>query len=141
MRVKMMTPCRRIRSTIEKHLLPMLLLLTMLLVNACATNVSTPPLFEVQDGDPERGLQVFEEYGCHTCHAIPGVQRADSYVGPPLDRYAQRAFVGGVAPNIPSNLIRWIQSPQALNPDSAMPSLGVTESDARDMAAYLYTLR
>jgi cytochrome c len=38
-------------------------------------------------------------------------------------------------------MIRWILNAQSLNPRSAMPNLRVTESDARDIASYLYTLK
>ena len=44
-------------------------------------------------------------------------------------------------PNTPQNLIRWIQNPPAVDPLTAMPNVGVTQADARDIAAYLYTLR
>jgi cytochrome c1 len=38
-------------------------------------------------------------------------------------------------------MIRWIQNPQAVDQKTAMPNLGVTDAEARDVAAYLYTLR
>jgi hypothetical protein len=69
------------------------------------------------------------------------VRNADALVGPPLDRIGSRAFVGGVVRNTPDNLISWIQNPPALDEKTAMPNLGVTPTDARDIAAYLYTLR
>jgi cytochrome c len=37
--------------------------------------------------------------------------------------------------------VQWITVPQSIEPNTAMPSLGVTEGQARDIAAYLYTLR
>jgi cytochrome c1 len=49
--------------------------------------------------------------------------------------------VGGEVPNIPENLVKWIMSPQSIEPATAMPTLGVNEQQARDTAAYLYTLR
>jgi len=54
---------------------------------------------------------------------------------------ASRAYVGGVLPNAPDNMIRWIRDPKSVDPLTAMPNVGVTESDARHIAAYLYTLR
>jgi cytochrome c2 len=33
----------------------------------------------------------------------------------------------------------WIQHPQRVSPGTAMPELGVTAADSRDMAAFLYT--
>jgi cytochrome c1 len=41
---------------------------------------------------------------------------------------------------VPDRLVPWILDPRALDPDTAMPGLGLTEREARDAAAYLYTL-
>jgi cytochrome c2 len=92
-------------------------------------------------GDPERGRAMIRKYGCQTCHTIPGVVGADGQVGPPLAGIARRSYIGGVLPNAPTNMIRWIQDPKAVDPLTAMPNVGVTPSDARHIAAYLYTLR
>jgi cytochrome c2 len=35
----------------------------------------------------------------------------------------------------------WIRHPRNISPHTAMPDTGVTVTDARDIAAYLYTLR
>ncbi|HEX6397344.1 MAG TPA: hypothetical protein VFZ95_07975, partial [Steroidobacteraceae bacterium] len=62
-------------------------------------------------------------------------------VGPPLTNFAQRAFIAGQVPNSPETLVRWIQNPPSIVPNTAMPVLGISEGDARDIAAYLYTLQ
>jgi cytochrome c1 len=62
-------------------------------------------------------------------------------VGPPLTRFADRAYIAGQLPNDPQSLIRWIQDPQTVEPGTAMPDLGVGPEVARDMAAYLYSIR
>jgi cytochrome c len=92
-------------------------------------------------GSPARGRAAIERYGCATCHTIPGVRGADALVGPPLTQVASRAYVGGVLTNSPENMIRWIRDPRAVDPLTAMPTLGVTDQDARDIASYLYTLK
>jgi len=92
-------------------------------------------------GDPGRGAQAIRWYGCDSCHVIPGVSTANAFVGPPLTAMSRRNFVGGQLPNTPPNMEEWIQRPQAVNPHTAMPNVGVTDLDARDIAAYLYTLR
>lgn len=99
------------------------------------------PTQQVPGGDPSRGPQLVQAYGCETCHVIPGVEGARGRVGPPLAGFAELRLVGGAFPNTPDNVIRWIMNPQALRPGSGMPYLGVSERDARDLAAYLYTLR
>src|SRR5688572_27904257 len=95
----------------------------------------------VAGGNPERGQTALDGFGCGTCHVIPGVKGAVGGVGPPLSRFAVRSYIAGQLANEPQNLIRWIQDPQAVEPGTAMPNLGVDEAVARDMAAYLYTLR
>ena len=52
-----------------------------------------------------------------------------------------RTYVAGQVPNTPDFLVRWLEAPQAIEPGTAMPDLGVTPKDARDIAAYLYTIR
>lgn len=92
-------------------------------------------------GNPDRGPALMRSYGCGTCHTIAGVSGANGLVGPPLTGIAQRAYIAGVLPNAPENMVRWIENPKAVDSLTAMPVLGVSPADARDMAAYLYTLR
>jgi mono/diheme cytochrome c family protein len=87
--------------------------------------------------DIERGRMALTQYACQACHTIPGVTGPETFVGPPLKGLSQRKYVAGILPNSPDNLVRWITAPQAVHPQSAMPDLGVSERDARDMAAYL----
>jgi cytochrome c len=92
-------------------------------------------------GDPARGPELMRKYGCQSCHTIPGVEGANGLVGPPLAGIASRSYIGGVLPNAPDNMLRWIRDPKAVDPLTAMPNTGVTLSDARHISAYLYTLR
>ena len=92
-------------------------------------------------GDPARGRAAIERYGCGTCHTIPGVRGADALVGPPLTQVGGRAYVAGVLTNSPENMIRWIRDPRAVDSLTAMPTLGVSDGEARDIASYLYTLK
>ena len=52
-----------------------------------------------------------------------------------------RAYIGGVLTNTPDHMVRWIVDPQAVDSLTAMPLLGVSPPEAKDIAAYLYTLR
>jgi cytochrome c1 len=61
-------------------------------------------------------------------------------VGPPLLYFSERTFIGGEVPNTPDNLVQWIRSPQSIEAGTAMPTLGLSDQQARDVAAYLYTL-
>ena len=90
--------------------------------------------------DAARGKQAMYQYACITCHTIPGVVGSSPNVGPPLAGLARRTQLAGRLDNTPDNLVRWLRYPRAVKPLTAMPDLGVTEPDARDMAAFLATL-
>mgnify|MGYP006173881397 CR=1 FL=1 len=87
------------------------------------------------------GRLLLRQFGCGACHEIPGVAAAKGRVGPPLAGIGSRVYLAGVLPNSPENMARFIRRPQEVDPRTAMPDLGVTEAHARDMVAYLYTLR
>ena len=122
------------------QILLFIVLCTGLTLAACDQIIGAPTQ-DVAGGDPARGRGAVQGYGCGACHSIPGVRGANATVGPPLDHFANRRFIGGELPNEPDNLIKWIMNPQAVEPGTAMPNLNVNEAAARDMAAYLYTLR
>jgi len=91
-------------------------------------------------GDPERGKAAMVRRPCGSCHEAPGLAGAQGKVGPPLTHFAHRAYIGGRVANTPENLIQWIEDPHVIDPQSAMPPMGIGEHEARDIAAYLYTL-
>ena len=95
----------------------------------------------VPGGHPENGISLIHAYGCGTCHTIPGIQDARGLVGPPLYFFSKRTIIAGMLPNTPDNLLAWLENPQAVVPNNAMPSMGMGAQDAADIAAYLYKLR
>ncbi|MGR6329586.1 c-type cytochrome [Sphingomonas sp. XXL09] len=96
---------------------------------------------QVSDGSSRAGREAMAAYGCGSCHVIPGIAGATGQVGPDLGKVAVRATIAGKFPNDPATMARWLRHPQAMIPGNAMPEQGVTERDARDMTAYLYTLK
>ena len=92
-------------------------------------------------GSAHRGKKVIEEKGCGSCHTIPGIYTAQGVVGPPLMFFSRRTMIAGELPNNPKNLVHWLKDPKVVEPGTAMPNLGLTDGEARDVAAYLYTLR
>ncbi|MBV9929791.1 MAG: c-type cytochrome [Alphaproteobacteria bacterium] len=90
-------------------------------------------------GSVVRGQQAFGKYGCGGCHTVHHIPAASGMVGPPLDGVAARAIIGGRLSNTPEHLRQWIEDPQGVSPGTAMPNLGVTKQDSRDIAAFLYT--
>jgi putative membrane protein len=99
------------------------------------------PSISIHGGDPQRGKVTIAAMGCGACHVIGGVAMAHGEVGPPLDGVARRAIIGGALPNTPENMMLWIEDPPAIAPNTAMPNLGISPQSARDIVAYLYTLK
>ncbi len=95
----------------------------------------------VPGGVPSHGQAALQAWGCGSCHMIPGVTGATGTVGPTLRGLSDRSFIGGHLQNSPDNMIRWIMHPQQISPGVDMPDTGVPEDVARDMAAYLYSIR
>ena len=92
-------------------------------------------------GDAAHGAIWITREGCGSCHQIPGIMHAQGLVGPPLYHFSQRTIVAGYLPNTPANLVHWIQDPQGVAPGNAMPDGDLDTQQARDIAAYLYTLK
>jgi cytochrome c2 len=92
-------------------------------------------------GDPDNGRALLRQFGCGSCHRLPGVRGASGNVGPSLEGIGRRVYLAGVVANSPQNMARWIRDPQAFDPDTAMPNLQLSETQARDMVAYLQELK
>jgi putative membrane protein len=92
-------------------------------------------------GDARQGALAIAQIGCGSCHMIPGIEGARGLVGPPLDHMARRVYIAGLLRNTPANMVTWLRDPQDIVPGNAMPDMGVTEQQARDITAYLYTLQ
>jgi cytochrome c len=118
----------------------LLVLMFCLSITIAACSDPRPDAVALTDGNPERGKESIRRYGCWTCHTIPGIHGANAVVGPPLNGIANRVYVAG-HPNSPEHLVNWIRHPQQVRNLTPMPDMGVTEEAARDIAAYLYTLR
>jgi putative membrane protein len=88
-----------------------------------------------------RGKQLVQQYGCTACHNIPGVKGPRGMVGPPLEHIASRTYIAGKFQNNVQNMTKWLQNPQSMDPTNAMPNLGVTPADSRDITAFLFTLK
>ena len=93
------------------------------------------------NGNPVRGAALIRTYGCGGCHDIPSIADAEGNVGPPLTRMASRIYIAGVLRNTPDNMSLWLREPQRVVPGNAMPQMNIPAQDARDITAYLYTLK
>lgn len=114
------------------------LALSALLAGCSASSVRAGAV--VPGGDSRRGPAAIARYGCGSCHTIGGIAGAHGLTGPPLTGLRNRMYVAGMLANQPENLVRWIRTPKLVNPNTAMPQLGVSERDAADIAAYIYSI-
>jgi cytochrome c2 len=120
--------------------LRLLVVLGLLGAGACSHGEADAAAL-TQGGDASRGRELIRSYGCGACHTVPGVAGAVASVGPNLAGISARAYIAGVVPNQPENMMQWIMNPPGIDSKTAMPNLHVTARDARDIAAYLYTLQ
>lgn len=110
------------------------------LIAGCTGGVTLAPHPIQTGGDARLGRQIVVSRHCGTCHTIPGVRGANGVFGPPLNAFSRRTVIAGNFPNTPEALVPWIVSPTSMKPKTAMPDLGLSAQQARDVAAYLYTL-
>ncbi|MGE3783519.1 MAG: cytochrome c oxidase assembly protein, partial [Alphaproteobacteria bacterium] len=120
--------------------IPLLVVLAPLLLGGCGDDADEQGAAS-NIGDPKRGVALIRDEGCGGCHTIPGVADATGVVGPPLIQIGRRIYIAGLLRNTPDNMIAWLRDPQRVVPGNAMPDMGLNERDARDLAAYLYTIR
>lgn len=137
----MRTDERSVATRVGWTLALVLLSASASIMTACHDTASAAPVQMIPGADAQRGAADISRIGCGTCHTIPGIKDAEGLVGPPLEHWSRRTYIAGEVPNTPGMLVRWIETPQAIEPGTAMPNLGVTEQSARDIAEYLYTLR
>lgn len=123
----------------RRRLLEWLAVLTVAATAACA-GVPEPRSQQVSEGEPQLGAELIVDYGCVSCHVVPGIRSEPAYVGPPLDHWGLRSYIAGALPNDERNLVRWITDPQGVEEGTAMPDLGVNRQEAQHIAAYLLSL-
>ncbi|WP_235399035.1 c-type cytochrome [Sphingomonas sp. SRS2] len=107
-----------------------------LLLTACK-----PPPSEAQHMpqiDVARGKQAIMHAGCGACHVVPGLRWPQGQSGPSLEGFADQGLIAGRLPNRPDILAAYIRNAPATLPGTTMPAMSLSESESRDVAAYLY---
>jgi len=127
-----------LRASLPTHATTGALLCAAVLASGCAKE---EPVSRVAGGDPERGRLLVQQYQCAACHFIPEVQGPNGDAGPSLESMGRLSYIAGSIPNQPENMIRFLQNPPAVKPGTLMPALGITDDEARHMAAFMYSLK
>jgi cytochrome c oxidase subunit 2 len=92
-------------------------------------------------GAAAQGSKLFDRLTCVNCHTVAGTP-ARSDIGPDLTHVASReTLAAGRLKDTPTNLGKWVSNPQAYKPGAHMPDFNFTQSQVRDLVAYLETLK
>ena len=89
----------------------------------------------------DNGRQLMENRACGTCHAFTG---ADLPVKPTLKAGESNPAIE-LAPDLrytrerlsPDDLVRWLRQPEKMKPGTLMPNLGLSQSQAQDIAEHI----
>lgn len=108
----------------------------------CLSGCAREPAYEptVPNANEDAGRELIAALECGACHVIPGVPGAWGHVGPALQDYKKNVYVAGRYPNTPEVLVRFVQDAPSMSPNTAMPAIEMTDAQARDIVAYLYSL-
>lgn len=104
------------------------------------------------DGPPDRtptlgdastaaGRRLVADKGCVACHTFPDVKWPRGGLGPSLQDFGRQGLIAGRLPNQPGVLMQFVRNAPALVPGTAMPAVSMTDQEARDVTAYLLTLK
>ena len=104
------------------------------------TNIGADWYAHQDQADAERGKSLFDENGCIACHQMHG---SGGDVGPSLTtqvpEFPHGTWVGDKLRG--GWIYQWLKNPQALLPDTIEPNLGLSDQQARDLTAFLLTLK
>jgi cytochrome c len=116
--------------------------IALLVLAACKSEQKSQPAAPaVTAGDAARGKALVAQYGCASCHVIPGIEGSRGRLGPSLEGIVSRKLINGRIPNTPETMASFLENPRRADPQSGMQSVGVTAEDARHISAFLFTLR
>jgi cytochrome c len=96
-------------------------------------------------GNPKTGMEKIVLHDCHSCHVIPGIPVNRDSRGPALKHWASRTMIVNKWPNTPENLEDFIEHPERMlhgtGIKSEMTMSSVKPGDAKDIAAYLFSIQ
>jgi cytochrome c2 len=81
-------------------------------------------------GDVEKGKNVFDDKGCISCHILGD---NGGYVGPQLNGTGRRLKAGWI--------YEFLMNPLKYQPETVHPDYNLTEDEARELTAFLWSLK
>lgn len=90
-------------------------------------------------GNAERGKLLFESVGCQACHVVGEMTKVRETRGTSYDIAPELSRVGSKVS--PDWMYDWIRNPRHYNPTTKMPSLRLSDAEAKDIVAFLMTLK
>ncbi|MGN6650249.1 cytochrome c oxidase subunit II [Trinickia sp.] len=90
--------------------------------------------------DARAGQRLFDER-CAGCHSVRGTSAAGMQAPDLTHLGSRRLIAAGQMTNTAAHQLDWIQHAQRIKPDSLMPSIALSASDAAALSAYLSTLQ
>lgn len=95
-----------------------------------------------QNPEVAQGQKLFLMKGCVGCHGLVAYNAPKGLLGPNLANVGARTYIAaGTLKNTDENLTHWIRFPQDVKHGVLMPNLGVTETEAKALVAFLRTHR
>ena len=90
-------------------------------------------------GTASRGKEIVETVGCLGCHTIGDQTKVREARGTSYDIAPELTRVGSKVR--PDWIYDWVRNPRHYNPTTKMPNLRLTDAEARDVTAYLVTMK
>jgi mono/diheme cytochrome c family protein len=90
-------------------------------------------------GNATEGKKLFETVGCQDCHVAEGFTTVRDARGTSYDIAPELSRVG--SKDNPDWLFDWVKNPRHFNPETRMPNLRLPDPEARNIVAYLSTLK
>lgn len=91
-------------------------------------------------GDIEEGKKIFESVGCMGCHTVnedPDIEEETSLTS--LLKKQGPNLIGLGSKTTPEWIYKWIKNPKEYWPETKMPDLRLSDKEAKNITAYLYS--
>jgi len=118
-------------------------------IAAFLTDGASPPepALWLAGADAARGRELLDVKGCGLCHRMTGVAPLQGAMLPVGVTVSDIARAVRLAPDLrftrdrwtPSSLVAWLVDPQKVKTDTPMPKMGLSDVEARSIAAYVLT--